>query len=223
MAVTTTTTTKPPPRPRPNSRPNSRPNRGPKPKPEPQAEEEQAQTTEALKIGFLSDFSGPLAEFGPVIQTGVELAIKHINDAGGVFGRPVSFVIGDTQVDTTQGLEEARRLIEIEGVHAIVGPLSSTISIAVAESVTGPGRIPTISPSATSPAVSVADDDGYLFRSTISDAAPGGDSSPASPPTRATTTWAWSSATTPTGRASTTPSSPPSPRSVVPPPRPPSS
>ena len=138
-----------------------------------QAEEEQAQTGEALKIGFLADFSGPLAEFGPVIQTGVELALKHINDAGGVLGQPVSFVTGDTQVDTTQGLEEARRLVEVEGVHAIVGPLSSTVTIAVAESVTGPAGVPTISPSATSPAVSVADDNGYLFRSTISDAAQG--------------------------------------------------
>ena len=108
-----------------------------------------------------------------MIQTGVELAIKHINDAGGIFGRPVELVTGDTQVDTVQGVEEARRLVEVEGVHAIVGPLSSTVTIAVAESVTGPAGVPTISPSATSPAVSVAEDDGYLFRSTISDAAQG--------------------------------------------------
>ena len=70
-------------------------------------------------------------------------------------------------------MEEARRLIEIEGVHAIVGPLSSTVTIAVAESVTGLAGIPTISPSATSPAVSLADDNGFLFRSTVSDAAQG--------------------------------------------------
>ena len=43
---------------------------------------------EPLKIGLLADFSGPLAEFGPSIQTGVELAIKHLNDGGGVLGRP---------------------------------------------------------------------------------------------------------------------------------------
>lgn len=126
-----------------------------------------------LKIGFLADFSGPLAEFGPVIQTGVELAIQHINEAGGVLGQPVVFVTGDTQVDTTQGVAEARRLVEIENVAAIVGPLSSTVTIAVAETVTGAARVPTISPSATSPGVSAANDDGYLFRSTVSDAAQG--------------------------------------------------
>ena len=90
-----------------------------------------------LKIGFLADFSGPLAEFGPVIQTGVELAITHINAAGGVNGSDVTFVTGDSAVDPNQGVAEARRLVEVEGVTAIVGPLSSGVAIAVAESVTG--------------------------------------------------------------------------------------
>ena len=127
--------------------------------------------SDELKIGFLADFSGPLAEFGPEIQTGVELAIQHVNDAGGVNGRDVVLVTGDTQVDPNIGVEEARRLVEVEGVHAIVGPLSSSVTIAVAESVTGGAGVPTISPSATSPSVTVVEDDGFLFRSTISDAA----------------------------------------------------
>lgn len=138
-----------------------------------EATEEPEPLGEQLKIGFLADFSGPLAEFGPVIQTGVDLAIKHINAVGGVNGQDVIVVTGDTRVDPTQAVEEARRLIEVEGVHAIVGPLSSTATLAVAESVAGGAGIPVISPSATSPALSVADDNGFLFRSTTSDAAQG--------------------------------------------------
>ena len=141
--------------------------------PTPEPTEEPEPVGEQLKIGFLADFSGPLAEFGPVIQTGVDLAIKHINAVGGVNGQDVILVTGDTRVDPTQGVEEARRLIEVEGVHAIVGPLSSTVTLAVAESVAAGAGIPVISPSATSPALSVANDDGYLFRSTTSDAAQG--------------------------------------------------
>ena len=162
----------PAPEPEPALAPEPEPAPPPEPAPAPEPEPVPA-AAGPLKIGYLADFSGPLAEFGPAIQTGVELAIKHINDAGGVLGQPVEFVTGDTQVDTTQGVEEARRVIEIEGVHAIVGPLSSTVTIAVAESVTGLAGIPTISPSATSPAVSLADDNGFLFRSTVSDAAQG--------------------------------------------------
>jgi len=129
--------------------------------------------TEPLKIGFLADFSGPLAEFGPAIQTGVELAIQHINDAGGVHGMPVEFVTGDDKTDQTAAVEEARRLIEVEGVSAIVGPLASGVTIAVAESVAGPAGVIVISPSATSPAVTAANDSDFLFRSTTSDAAQG--------------------------------------------------
>ena len=128
---------------------------------------------EPLKIGFLADFSGPLAEFGPAIQTGVELAIKHLNDAGGVLGHDVELVVGDTALDPTQATEEARRLIEVEGVHAIVGPLASSITLAVAESVATQAGVPVISPSATSPQLTIAEDSDFLFRSTTSDAAQG--------------------------------------------------
>ena len=132
-----------------------------------------AVSDQPLKIGFLADFSGPLAEFGPAIQTGVELAITHLNDAGGVLGHDVILVVGDTGLDPTQATEEARRLIEVEGVHAIVGPLASSITLAVAESVATPAGVAVISPSATSPQLTIADDNDYLFRSTTSDAAQG--------------------------------------------------
>ena len=128
---------------------------------------------EQLKIAFLADFSGPLAEFGPEIQTGAELAIQHINDAGGVNGQDVVLVTGDTGLDETKAVEEARRLVDVEGVHAIVGPLASGITAAVAESVTIAAEVVTITPSGTSPALTGIDDNGYLLRSTISDAAQG--------------------------------------------------
>ena len=138
----------------------------------PQQDEPDA-ASDPLKIAFLADYSGAIAEFGPAIETGVRLAVKHLNDAGGVFGQDVQVVTGDTGLDSTRAVEEARRLIEVEGAHAIVGPLASGITLAVAESVTGPANIPTISPSATSPQITLADDNGFLFRSTVSDAAQG--------------------------------------------------
>ena len=141
---------------------------------EPTAEPTEAPgSDEQLKIAYLADFSGPLAEFGPVIQTGVELAIEQINAAGGINGQDVVLVVGDTGLDETKALEEARRLVDVEGVHAIVGPLASGITQAVTTAVTADAQIPTISPSATSPAITAVADDGYLFRSTISDSAQG--------------------------------------------------
>ena len=128
---------------------------------------------EQLRIGYLADRSGSLAELGDVISVGVELAVQHINEAGGVNGRDVVLVAGDTKVNPTQGVEEARRLVEIEGVQAIVGAISSTVTLAVTESVIGPSGVVMITPSASSPALSTSNDNDFLFRSAPSDVAKG--------------------------------------------------
>ena len=150
----------------------------------PQDQAEQSQQTQAqqpaasaqtdempgpLKIAFLGDLTGGLAEIGVEMRDGFLLAIDHINAAGGVFGQPVEFVIGDTNTDPTIAVEEARRMIEIEGAHVIVGAHSSTNSLAVAESITGPAGIPQISPASSSPQLAVAADNDFLFRATLND------------------------------------------------------
>ncbi|MCY3569415.1 MAG: ABC transporter substrate-binding protein [Chloroflexi bacterium] len=144
-----------------------------------QAEQGQSQQTDAsaqsdgatgpLKIAFLGDLTGGLAEIGVEMRDGFLLAIEQINAAGGVFGQPVEFVIGDTNTDPTIAVEEARRMIEIEGAHVIVGAHSSTNSLAVAESITGPAGIPQISPASSSPQLAVAADNDFLFRATLND------------------------------------------------------
>lgn len=128
---------------------------------------------EPLKLAYLGDLSGDLGEFGPQIQQGVELAIEHLNAAGGVGGEPVELAVADTRSEPNTAVEEARRLVEDEGVHAIIGPLGTAPALAVAEQISGPLRILTISPSATSPALSDVDDGGFLYRTAISDAAQG--------------------------------------------------
>ena len=108
-----------------------------------------------------------------MISVGIELAVQHINEAGGVNGRDVVLVSGDTKVNPTQGVEEARRLVEVEGVQAIVGAISSTVTLAVTESVIGPSGVVMITPSASSPALSTSKDNDFLFRSAPSDVAKG--------------------------------------------------
>ena len=140
-----------------------------------QEQQQQAPSSAAgpLKIAFLADFSGGLSEYGASMQRGFELAVRHVNAAGGVWGQPVEFVLGDTGLDPTRATEEARRLIEVEGVHAIVGPLASSITLAVVESVAADAGVVVVSPSATSPQITIADDNDFLFRSSPSDAAQG--------------------------------------------------
>lgn len=122
-----------------------------------------------LKIGILMAFTGDLGTYGGPISQGAELAVKEINAAGGVFGQDIVIATGDTATDASTGATDATRLIEVDGVHAIVGALSSGVTIAVAESVTVPSQILQISPASTAPTVTTVEDNDFLFRTPVSD------------------------------------------------------
>ena len=130
-------------------------------------------TTPALKIGLLLDFSEGSTEKARDRERAFDLAVKHVNAAGGVLGRPVGTVTRDSTRDPAVAVEEARRMIENDGVHALVGPNSSGNSLPVVEQVAGPAGIPVISPSATSPLLTGAADDDFFFRTALSDSAQG--------------------------------------------------
>jgi ABC-type branched-subunit amino acid transport system substrate-binding protein len=126
-----------------------------------------------LRVAVLFPFTGDLSDFGDPFLQAAELAVNEINAAGGVNGQPIELVQGDSATSPQQAVEEARRLIELEGVSAIVGPAGSGETLPVAESVTGPAGVLEITMSATSPALTIANDNDFLFRTTISDAAQG--------------------------------------------------
>lgn len=128
------------------------------------------------KVGSLLSFTGALAEFGPAINNGVELAAQQINEAAAaLLGGPiVEIVQEDDATVPAQGVDRARKLINADGVIAIVGALSSGVTVAVAESVTIPAGVIQISPASTSPLVAMLPDTGdFIFRTTASDALQG--------------------------------------------------
>ena len=121
-----------------------------------------------LKIGVLLVNSETQTDTALDRLRAFKLAIKHVNEAGGVFGQPVEIVEGDT----LNPQEEARRLIEEEGVHAIVGPNSSANSLLVVE-IAAPAGVLVISPSASSPLLTTNEDGDLFFRTVLSDIAQG--------------------------------------------------
>ncbi len=127
----------------------------------------------ALKIGLLMDLSSGSAEVWRDRQRAFELAIKHVNAGGGVFGLPVAAAVGDATANPEKAVATARHLVEVEGVHAIVGPNASASALPVAKRVIGPAAIPTVSFSATSPALSSIADSDFLFRTALSDISQG--------------------------------------------------
>jgi branched-chain amino acid transport system substrate-binding protein len=124
-----------------------------------------------VKIGFLGGFTGPIESLVPPIYEGAKLAVKHVNEQGGIVGGQLVMVQGDsTCADATAASNAADRMVNAEKVTALVGPLCSGETIAAANSAAIPGGVVIVSPAATSPALSTIDDKDLLFRTTPSDA-----------------------------------------------------
>ena len=133
-----------------------------------------AASAQDVKIGILLGFTGPLESITPNMAAGAEVAIKEINDSGKFSLGAVSAVRGDsTCVDAAAATAAAERLVTADGVTAIMGADCSGVTGAVLQNVARPNGIGMISPSATSPALSTAEDDGLFFRTAPSDARQG--------------------------------------------------
>lgn len=122
----------------------------------------------ALKIGLLIDLSEGGSEHGVLMRRGFEMAIAHINEVG-VRGVPVEGVVADTELDRETAVSEAMDLVEDEGVHGIVGAWASSSTLAIVEEVIADAGIPMISPASSSPMLTTAMDNDFLFRTTLSD------------------------------------------------------
>ena len=81
-------------------------------------------TPTALKLGLLLNYTGS-PEASADRERAFNLAIDHVNVGGGVLGQPVTGITADATSDPQAAVDAARRLIEVEGVHAIVGPNAS--------------------------------------------------------------------------------------------------
>ena len=122
---------------------------------------------EALKLGILLSKTGDLASFCPPIFAGAHLAIKELNELGGVLGHPV------TSEDADDGTDPAKASLAMDklvagGASIIIGPATSGESAALIPKAVAGGRL-LFSPSATSAALTKADDHGLFFRTAPSD------------------------------------------------------
>lgn len=119
-------------------------------------------TGEPIRIGAIYALSGNNAAIGTNILRGLDFAAEDINAAGGISGRRVEIVRGDTQGDEAVARAEAERLIVREKVHAVVGCHQSTLTEVVSE-VCEEYRIPMITAISTVDSISTHQNE-YFFR-----------------------------------------------------------
>lgn len=121
-----------------------------------------------LTIGTLLPQTGDLAFLGPPEFRGVDLAIEDINAAGGVNGKDVVGVKGDSG-DGTPDIAgaEVDKLLN-KNADVIVGAAASGVSVSVIDKITGAGVVQ-FSPANTAAGFDTYDDGGLYFRTAPSD------------------------------------------------------
>lgn len=107
-----------------------------------------ATDADPIKLGAFVPVTGAGA-LGEASLVAVELALKQINEAGGIAGREVVLTVADYQTDPTIGVGEANRLVHQVGVDMIVGPTYSQVTLAVLPLLSA-AQIPSINVSGSS-------------------------------------------------------------------------
>ena len=121
---------------------------------------------ERVRVGAFMSLTGDTAQYGISALNGIRMAVEEANAAGGVSGRRVELVVQDTRSDMTETEVVVERLTREVRVHALVGEVVSSRSVAAAR-VAQRERVPMLTPSATSPEVTAVGE--YVFRSCYTD------------------------------------------------------
>lgn len=88
---------------------------------------------DTVRIGFPTPLTGPFAAEAKDQVKSAELAVKLVNDKGGIAGRKVELLVRDDKLNAGEAATRTLELIEKDKVHAIVGALSSAVQLAVNE------------------------------------------------------------------------------------------
>jgi branched-chain amino acid transport system substrate-binding protein len=137
------------------------------PSAQPRASSEQG----PIVIGSLGSLTGSEASFGTVVRDGIQFAVDEVNAAGGVKGRKVELRSYDTQGKIEESVAAAKRLLTQDKVVLILGDVTSSGSLAIADAVQA-ARVPMVTPSSTHPDVTKKGD--FIFRTCFIDPFQGG-------------------------------------------------
>jgi branched-chain amino acid transport system substrate-binding protein len=122
---------------------------------------------EKVRVGVIMSLTGDTAQYGLSALNGARMAVEEANAAGGVAGRRVELIAQDTRSDGVETEVVVHRLARELNVHALVGEIVSSRSLAAARAAQAEG-LPMLTPSATSPEITAQGD--FVFRSCYTDA-----------------------------------------------------
>jgi branched-chain amino acid transport system substrate-binding protein len=95
----------------------------------------QTQAADPIYIGFNDVRSGPFKSNGDKFLLGIETAVKDINKAGGLLGRPLELVVEDNQMKPEIAVQKLRKLIQSDKCEAIFQGSSSAVALSIAQAI----------------------------------------------------------------------------------------
>jgi branched-chain amino acid transport system substrate-binding protein len=123
-----------------------------------------------IKIGFIAPLTGDAASYGLTEKNAVEIAVEEINSAGGINGKKLEVIFEDGKCSGKDASTAAQKLIDFDGVKAILGGACSGETLAIAP-IAEANKVVVISAYSSSPDVTKAGD--FVFRTAPSDSEAG--------------------------------------------------
>lgn len=126
---------------------------------------------DTIKIGANLELSGNVASYGSSIGLGAELAVKEINDAGGIDGKKIELIKVDNKSENSEATSAAIKLATQDKVVAMLAPATSGNTVATVQ-IANDNKIPIVTGSGTAPNITVNEDGSvneYAFRTCFID------------------------------------------------------
>lgn len=93
-----------------------------------------------IKMGIATDITGAIAPSGNANWQTAQFAVKQINDAGGILGRPIELFLEDTASDPGTAVGNVRRLVQEAQVDVILGGITSAMREAIKNPIVRRGK-----------------------------------------------------------------------------------
>ncbi|OGG79982.1 hypothetical protein A3A39_01200 [Candidatus Kaiserbacteria bacterium RIFCSPLOWO2_01_FULL_54_13] len=122
-----------------------------------------------IKIGASLPLTGEAASYGEMTKPGIDLAVREINDSGGIEGRPIEIVYEDDKCSSEGGSSAFNKLVAVDKVAAVIGPVCS-VAASAALPIAQKSGVPTLI-IASAPGLTKIGD--YIFRVYPSDSLQG--------------------------------------------------
>ena len=126
-----------------------------------------AEDANTIKIGGLAPLTGNNSAYGISTNNGIMMAVEEINAAGGILGKQIDYIYYDEKGDATEAVSAYNKLVQSDNVVAVIGDVTSTPSIAVAQESVKDG-IPVITATGSAGGITQAGEN--VFRVCFTDA-----------------------------------------------------